>query len=220
MDERRRSSEQRQGELIDAALAIIANEGISALTTRSLARRVGLSSGAIFRHFPSIDAVLDAVASRVEAVLDATYPEARLGPRERLEEFVRARSAAVGQQVGILRLVPSEQFMFALPPESASRLAGCVKKTTAFVLGCLREGQAIGVFRDDVDANALAVVVMGTTRMLALSSSAPGPGGRDGAPDARAVREALLTVLAPTGAKHVASSKPHERTRRRHGRSG
>lgn len=207
MDDRRRSSEVRQAELIEAALAIIANQGIAALTTRSLSEHVGLTTGAIFRHFPSIDAVLDAVAVRVETVLDATYPPADLGPRERLERFVEARSVAVGREVGILRLVPSEQFMLALPAGAVSRLAGCVQKTTAFVRKCVREGQAARVFRTDVDANALAVVVMGTTRMLALSAS--GQGGRAGkgatGVDPRAVREALLVLLAPPKSKQKRS---------------
>lgn len=215
MDDRRRSSAVRQAELIDAALAIIANQGIAALTTRSLAERVGLTTGAIFRHFASIDAVLDAVAARVESVLDATYPPADLEPRERLERFVAARSAAVGQQVGILRLVPSEQFTLALPPGSASRLAGCAQKTAAFLRKCVRDGQASGVFRTDLDANALAVVVMGTTRMLALSSSGregagAGPGGAV-AVDAQAVRQALLALLAPAVAKGQRASKQHQR---------
>ena len=60
MGDVRRTSEVRQVELTDAALHIIATRGIGAVSTRSLAEQVGLSSGAIFRHFASLDAVLDA----------------------------------------------------------------------------------------------------------------------------------------------------------------
>jgi AcrR family transcriptional regulator len=142
MAEFRRSSEVRQLELTDAALHIIATRGITALSTRSLAEQVGLSSGAIFRHFASLDALLDAVVARVEAVLDSTYPPRELPARERLQRFVEARSAAVGDQVGILRLVLSEQFLLALPKDGSARLSSCVQKTRNFVRTCLREGQA------------------------------------------------------------------------------
>lgn len=192
MREVRRSSEVRQVELTDAALHIIANQGIAALGTRSLAKEVGLSSGAIFRHFPSMDALLEAVVGRVEAVLESSYPPRDLPPRERLERFVEARSAAVGKQVGILRLVLSEQFLLALPKGASSRLSACVKRTQDFVRDCLREGQVRGEIRADVDLSALAVVVMGTVRMLALSNASP----RHGAADARAVRDTLFTLLA------------------------
>src|SRR5690606_3451282 len=121
-----------------------ATNGIAALSTRRLAAHVGLSTGAIFKHFASLEALLDAVVARVEAVLESTYPAATLPPVERLECFVAARSTAVGKQLGILRLVVSEQFLLALPKDGSARLLASVRKTRAFVLECLREGQDEG----------------------------------------------------------------------------
>jgi AcrR family transcriptional regulator len=114
MAELRRSTEARQAELIDAALHIIATRGIAALTTRSLAEHVGLTGGAIFRHFASIDALIEAVVGRVESVMESTFPPSGLPPGERLDRFVEARSTAVGGQVGIMQLMLSEQFLLAL----------------------------------------------------------------------------------------------------------
>jgi AcrR family transcriptional regulator len=208
MGELRRSSEVRQVELTDAALHIIATKGIAAVTTRSLAEHVGLTSGAIFRHFPSIEALLDAVVARVEAVLDSTYPPSDLPPRERLEKFVAARSAAIGGQLGIVRLVLSEQFLLALPEGGSARLTACVQKTRDFLRQCIREGQAAGEMRDDVDADALAVVVMGTTQLLALSAAAL----RQRASEAQAVRDALATLLRPPVARAKSRKKKGRRS--------
>ena len=193
MGEHRRSSDVRQVELIDAALHIIATKGIAALSTRSLAKQVGLSSGAIFRHFASLDALLDAVAARVELVLEATLPPATLPPVERLERFVEARSAAVAHQLGILRLVLSEQFLLALPKSASDRLSACVQRTRAFVIECVREGQASGDLRADLPIETLAPIVMGTVQMLALSPSKARP--REA--EARAVLGSLLVLLRP-----------------------
>ncbi len=193
MAEFRRSSEDRQVELTDAALHIIATRGIASLSTRILAEEVGLSSGAIFRHFASLEALLDAVVARVETVLETTYPPAELPAAERLERFVEARSAAVGSQFGILRLVLSEQFLLALPESGSARLSGCVQKTREFVRDCLREGQETGQFRADIDADALAVIVMGTVQMLAFSKAKP----RQRATEAKAVRDGLVALLQP-----------------------
>lgn len=103
----RADTDQRQLELAAAALQIIATRGITALTTRVLAEQMGLTSGAIFRHFAS----LDAVVRRVETVLDSTFPsDDTSGALERLERFIDARTTAAGERVGILRLVLSEQF--------------------------------------------------------------------------------------------------------------
>lgn len=194
-DDGRRPTEVRQAELTDAALSIIATRGIAALTTRSLATHVGLSSGAIFRHFATLDALLDAVVARVEAELDSTYPPSDLPPRERLERFIEARSATVGNHAGISRLMLSEQFQLALPEGGSKRLAGCVKKTREFITTCIREGQAEGTIRNDIGAEALAVIVMGTTRMLALATKL----ARGKADEARAVRQAIVALLSPAG---------------------
>ncbi len=193
MAELRRTTEARQAELIDAALHIIATRGIAELTTRSLAEHVGLTSGAIFRHFASIDALIEAVVGRVESVMESTFPPSELPPGERLDRFVEARSTAVGGQVGIMQLMLSEQFLLALPEGGSARLAACAQKTRAFVLTCLREGQAAGWFRSDIDAGALVVVVMGTIQMLALSAAKRRQLGT--AP--QAVRDSLGALLRP-----------------------
>jgi AcrR family transcriptional regulator len=191
MGELRRTSESRRLELTDAALHLIATKGIAALSTRTLAAQVGLSSGAIFRHFASLEALLDAVVTRVETVLDATYPPPTLPPVERLERFIEARSTAVGNQLGILRLVLSEQFVLALPKRGSARIAACVQKTRAFVLQCVRDGQHTQALRVDLPAETLAPIVMGTVQMLALSRSKAGQ--REA--EARAVLGSLLVLL-------------------------
>lgn len=200
----RQPTEVRQEALVDAALGIIATQGIAALNTRTLATAVGLSSGAIFRHFASLEAVLEAVVARVEAVLSATFPAPDLPGLQRLDRFIDARSTAVGNQIGIMRLVQNEQFHLALPTSSADRLKACVAQTRAFVAGCIRDGQASGHIRRDVDAAALAVIAMGTIQMLALNHLAAAAGGP------AAIRAALATLLGAPGPHHDGTRVPPE----------
>ena len=189
----RRPTAERRAELADAALAIIATRGIAALTTRTLAEAVGLTTGAIFRHFASLDALLVAVAERVEQVLASTYPPTTLAPRARLEGFVAARSAAVGEHVGILRLMLSEQFALALPAAAARRRRAAVVASQTFLTTTIAEAQAAGELRQDLAPEVLAVIVMGTIQLLGLASTRPhaGPARAD------AVRVGLARLLAP-----------------------
>jgi AcrR family transcriptional regulator len=48
--------------MIDAGLELIEKEGATALSLRAVARRVGVSTAAPYRHFPSREALLAAVA--------------------------------------------------------------------------------------------------------------------------------------------------------------
>lgn len=186
----RRSTQDRQVELTDAALHLIATRGIAALSTRALAEEVGLSSGAIFRHFRSLDDLLLSVVGRVEEVLAATYPPPELLPLERLRGLVRARSRAVGQRLGILRLVLSEQFLLSLPDGCSARLLACVQQTRRYVESCLQEAQDAGTVRADLPPEVLAPIVMGTIQMLALAPPAPM------APDLNPVEAGLFKLLA------------------------
>jgi AcrR family transcriptional regulator len=52
--------------LIDAALELVGEGGADAVSVREAARRAGVSPGAPFRHFPSRDALMNAVAEEAQ----------------------------------------------------------------------------------------------------------------------------------------------------------
>jgi AcrR family transcriptional regulator len=158
----------RRTEIADAALLIISTRGIAALTTTALAEELGVTSGALFRHFASRDAILEEVVSRVEAMFLANFPSADLPPRERLEVFITQRAATAAGQAGVLRLMASEQFALALPADSAKRLTALIVSTQAFIVTTIQEGADQGVFRSDIDPISLSVLVMGSMQMIAF----------------------------------------------------
>ena len=66
--------------LIEAALQLVEEGGAEGLSVREAARRAGVSPGAPFRHFPSRDALMTAVAGeaqrRFRAEIDAALAQA------------------------------------------------------------------------------------------------------------------------------------------------
>lgn len=69
-------------QLLDAALDLVAEEGVAALTYETLSARTGVSKGGLLYHFPSKEALLDALAER----LVERYAEARRATTESLPE--------------------------------------------------------------------------------------------------------------------------------------
>lgn len=67
----RRSVEQRRDELIDAAVAVLAEDGLDQATTRAITDRAGLALGAFHYAFDSKEQLLAAVADRVAHTLTA-----------------------------------------------------------------------------------------------------------------------------------------------------
>ncbi len=78
--------------LIDAALGLVEEGGAGAVSVREAARRAGVSPGAPFRHFPSREALMMAVAEeaqrRFRAEIDAALKGAPAGnPLARFRSF-------------------------------------------------------------------------------------------------------------------------------------
>ena len=90
----RLSSDERRAELIEATLAIIADEGLRAATLRNVAERAGVSNGLIRHHFlGKRQLILDtyaATVARMTAPGLAALAQTGLTPRRRLAGFVRA----------------------------------------------------------------------------------------------------------------------------------
>jgi AcrR family transcriptional regulator len=75
--------EVRVDAILDAACALLAEEGFAALTLAQVGRRAGYVAAALYRYFPSKDALVAALQRRTLDVLHASLTEA-------LERFDRA----------------------------------------------------------------------------------------------------------------------------------
>ena len=81
--------------LLDAAIKLVSERGLPALTLREVARKVGVTHAAPYHHFPTREALLDALAHEAFAALDDATARALVGidaPGERL--FVTGQAYA------------------------------------------------------------------------------------------------------------------------------
>jgi AcrR family transcriptional regulator len=62
-------------QLLDAAELAIVEDGIGRLTMDAVARRAGVSKGAVVYHFGSMDALVDALVARIASAWDREYAE-------------------------------------------------------------------------------------------------------------------------------------------------
>jgi TetR/AcrR family tetracycline transcriptional repressor len=63
----------RKANVVDGALKLLDEEGLDGLTMRRLGTALGVQAGALYRHYPSKEALLDAMAEKlIEGVADPT----------------------------------------------------------------------------------------------------------------------------------------------------
>ncbi len=165
----RKSAETRKDELSAAALRIVGERGLTALTTSTLAHEVGLTSGAMFRHFSTLDALLDEMVARAVTRVNTTFPDPDGPPMDRLLQLARERAILLVDEPGISWMLRSEQALLSLPPEGVRQLRALARRSRAFVIDALRDGARDGTVRSDVEPEVLAVPVLGTIHVLPVA---------------------------------------------------
>lgn len=156
----------RRREIATAALSVIGENGAAALTTATLAAAVGLTPGALFRHFANLEEVLDAAVDHALEGVEATFPSAELPPRERLEALARRRAALLAGDPGVRWLLLSDEVFLFVPERAVLRLRELVQRSRSFVLAALTEGAADGSLRADLRPELLLPIFTGTLHAL------------------------------------------------------
>lgn len=91
MDRRARQRQQVTAEIVDAAEQVVLEADLEGLTVHAVASAMGMTPGALYRYFPSRDAVVAAVQARVVQQLAETL-EVAVG--EQQEPLARLFAAA------------------------------------------------------------------------------------------------------------------------------
>ncbi len=190
----RKPTRVRRREIAEAALRLIGERGAPAFTASNLAGEVGLTSGALFRHFASLDEILcEAVEVAAEA-LERTFPPADLPPTERLERLALERVALVGGRPDLAWLLLSDQVYLCVPDAAVERLRALVRRSRAFLVQAFTDGVACGALREDIAVEAMLSIFTGTVHSLISGGGVHREAASPAAP--RRVVGALLALLA------------------------
>ena len=143
-----------RSQIVEAALELRDAQGLSGVTTRKVAERLGIKSASLYWHVRDREELLDLLSDRI--VADARWPAASSGWREKVEglmhEYLRcllahrdaARVAAGRPPTGPNRLRGAEMLLGALLDAGLSEFesidAGLV--LTTYVVGFALEHQA------------------------------------------------------------------------------
>jgi AcrR family transcriptional regulator len=192
----RKSGTERREEIALAILRIIGEQGLTSLTTATIAAEVGVSSGALFRHFASREEMLQATVEHALRKIEMTFPDESLPPLERLLELASSRVRLLDANPGIAWLLKSDQAYLELPAKAVQQLVGLAKRSRTVVLGAIREGAVQGSIRNDIAPEVLIVTVVGTIHALTGFSSTNRPSTLRKKPDPEHVLAGLGLMLA------------------------
>jgi AcrR family transcriptional regulator len=163
-------TEVRQEQIAQAALDLIARGGVAGVSLAGVAGEVGVVPSAIYRHFRGKDEVLDVVLDLIGRRLGENVQAVRAeitDPRERLHRLFLRHLELIRTNAGIPRTVLSEE-IFAGQPRRKAKMHGIIRHYLGEVALLVREGQADGGFRADLDPDTAAVVFLGLIQPAAI----------------------------------------------------
>jgi AcrR family transcriptional regulator len=194
--------------LVETARAYLDAEGVDGIGLREIARRAGVSHGAPLRHFPTLGALLAAVAGEGFRDLYASV-DAAVRARPDADALERLRAAAHGyvefarRNPGVFALMFRRDLCDVADPEYLT--AGGM----AFgqLVGLVADAQASG-FHPDVPATELAGVVWAMVHGLASLHLHDALVPTTGQPDLDVLVDLATDLMIPSASGGEASSNP------------
>jgi AcrR family transcriptional regulator len=157
----------RQIEITEAAGKILSTAGVSGLTIKNLAKEMGFSEGAIYRHFKSKEEVIIAMLDYVGSYFEQIYSESNFKenePKQAIEAFFKAQFSFFKKQPYYAVALFSD----GLLEESEkinSRITEIMNIRMKYLLPLVLEGQKQGRFIKDIPADHIAHIFMGAVRL-------------------------------------------------------
>jgi AcrR family transcriptional regulator len=182
--ERRHDDNLRR--ILDAAMRMVAADGIEALSINKLAAEVDYTPGALYRYFGSKDALLSKLVERVledvrgylERAVALLPPRATALARVvALVSAYRAFARREPQRFGLLAVTMADPRVFVREPADAEPLVALVLSLLAALSGALGGAAESGqLSAGDAGARALALfaLVQGASQMDKQARRAPG----------------------------------------------
>lgn len=174
----RQSAETRQSEMVQAVLALAAQQEPASITTIDIAKAVGLSQGAVFRHFPNKQAIWLNVAQWLETALLPLIQTAAASspdPLECLGNMFRAHLQFVQDNPGVPRFIFHELQQPADSPVK-QQVAGMLQRYSSILIRVLQQAKAQGAANPELDERSAATLFIGSIQGLVMQSMLVGTG--------------------------------------------
>jgi len=160
----RLDTETRQGQIKKAVLEIISTEGIGKLSTRNLAAKIGVTEGALFRHFSSKKEIMLAILNDVKNELlveqeRITYSSS-LTAEQKLFDFLCRHITYLIENKGITILLFSEAAHMN-EPLLKKGLREILLTQKEYISRIIKQGMNEGVWDKSLNVENVATLYMG-----------------------------------------------------------
>jgi AcrR family transcriptional regulator len=159
---------ERQIQIIEESIKLIAEKGIQGFTIKNLSKAIGISEPAIYRHFESktaiLVAILDGFKEMAGMMSSISFDENQPAMEKVAFIFLRMLDLFF-EQPTIISVIFSEE-IFKNDNILKEKINEIQNLNLTKIERILEQGQKAGNVRNDIDKSSLALILMGAFRLL------------------------------------------------------
>ncbi|KHO20383.1 hypothetical protein QQ44_28120 [Mycolicibacterium setense] len=148
------SASTRRGEVVDAAVRVIARDGLSAASLRSIAREIGYTTGVVMHYFKGKQELLVAAAEAVFAPFDPLLAEAAADGFEGLRRLCTVPLPTTAAKEALWHIYAQALASAETEPAFAATVRSRYGAIRARIQTLLADGQRGDYLRGDFDPAA------------------------------------------------------------------
>lgn len=170
MKQKRVKTKIRKLQITDAALEVIAKEGLSGLTIAAIAKKVDIAASNVYRHFSGREAVIDTLITKIgenlKRITEESWHQSESSSKC-LEKIFFKHIEFLANHRGIPRVIFSDE-MYSSNKRSFSRLRNTVNQYMKDVKKILKKGVTDKEFDPNLEIENAAMTFLGFIQSIAL----------------------------------------------------
>lgn len=159
---------ERQQEIINASLDLIAESGIQSLTIKNLAQRIGFSESALYRHYENkiqiLVAILDYFKDNTAHFFTNELNE-NCDAITKVDKILRNHFLKFSTAPSLVSVIFSEE-IFRNEIELIDTTKNLMNGNLKTLESIIETGQKKGEIRNDIEASDLSLMIIGSLRLF------------------------------------------------------
>ena len=156
---------ERQKEIINSSLEIIAENGIQSLTIKNLSKKVGLVESAIYRHYESKTQILIALLDTIGEQTKYCNEKEADNIFEFIEKKLENHFQTFQENPALVSVIFAED-LFQNEPELVVKTRLKMENSLSTLAELIQQAQQRAEIRTDIDAGIISVMINGSLRMV------------------------------------------------------
>lgn len=157
--------------LILATIDVINDFGIQGFSTKKVTKRVGISSGALFKHFETKNALLIAVLdyySQYDNDIIESIELKKMAPKEAITYYIN-RYAEYYENYPAITAITQSYDILTCDPKLGNYIKPIILSRFNFLKKMIERAQEKGEIRADIESEMLVDIINGSRREICLN---------------------------------------------------